>query len=134
MFVVYGKSTEASYGVLKKASEIQLHRARTHGVTFAPKKYELLHLTRSPKRCNKKATVDLVEVVVKLDTSICSLGLQIDGRLKWGPHLATVKTKMESQKRELTIVVGASWGTMLQKAQKAYGAVEKPLMTYAAVH
>lgn len=33
-----------------------------------------------------------------------------DSKLKWGPHLATIKAKMESQKRALTIVAGTTWG------------------------
>lgn len=85
--IAYGKSTEANCEVLRKAHQICLHWARTHGATFAPKKYETLHLTHSPKRFNMKATVDLGTVAVNPDTSIRVLGLHIDGKLKWGPHL-----------------------------------------------
>ena len=80
---------------LEKAQEIYLHWAHTHGVTFATKKYRFLHLMRSPKRFNMKATIDLRKVAVGPDTStsIRNLGLQFDAELKWGSHLATVKTK-----------------------------------------
>lgn len=61
-----GKSTEANCEVLKKAHEICVHWARTNGATFVLKKYELLHFTRSPKRSNMKATVDLSEVAVNM--------------------------------------------------------------------
>lgn len=80
--IAYGKSTEANCEVLRKAHKVCVHWARTHGASFAPKKYELLHLTRSPKKFNMKSTVDLGEVVVKPDTSIRVLGLHIDSKLK----------------------------------------------------
>lgn len=130
--IAYGKSTEANCEVLQKAQEICLHWARTHGATFAPKKYELLHLTRNPKRFNMKATVDLGDVAVSPDTSIRVLGLHIDGKLRWGAHLATVKTKIESQKRALTVVAGSTWGATLRKTRQVYKAVVKPAMTYGA--
>lgn len=82
--IAYGKRTETNCEVLKKAHEICLHWARTHGATFALKKYELLHLTRSPKKFNMKATVNLGSVAVSSSTSIRVLGSHIDGKLKWG--------------------------------------------------
>lgn len=97
-----------------------------------PKKYELLHLTRSLKKFNMKATVNLGEVAVKPDTSIRVLGLYIDSKLRWGPHLATIRAKMESQKRALTVVAGTTWGATLQKARQVYTAVVKSAMIYGA--
>lgn len=94
--IAYGKSTETNCRVLEKAHEIGLHWARTYGATFAPKKYELLHHTRSPGKFNMKATVNLGEVAVKPDTSIRVLGLHIDSELNWGPHLAIIKAKIKS--------------------------------------
>lgn len=49
-----------------------------------------------------------------------------------GPHLAAVKTKMESQGQALTVIAGSTWGSTLQKARQVYAAVVKPAMTYSA--
>lgn len=76
----YGKSTEANCEVVKKAHEIFLHWARTHQATSAPKKYDLFHLTRSPKRFNMKVTVDSGEGAVNPDASIRILGVHINGK------------------------------------------------------
>lgn len=80
--------------------ESPLHRRST----------DFLYLMRSPKRFNMKATIELGKVAVDPDTSrsIRNLGLQFDAELKWGSHLATVKTKRDSQGRELTVVAGTT--------------------------
>ncbi len=92
--IAYSKSTESNYKVLRNAHEVYLAWAKTHGAAFAPHKYELVHLTRRPKRFNLEAVVNLGEAMVKPETSIRMLGLHIDGKLKWGPHLAKTKAKM----------------------------------------
>lgn len=106
--IAYGKNTNINCRALEKAHEICLQWARTHGASFAPKKYELLHLAQNSKKFNMKAIINLGKVVIKPHTSICILRLHIDSKLKWGPHLATIKAKMESQKRALTIVAGTT--------------------------
>jgi len=70
--------------------------------------------------------------MVKPETSIRVLGLQIDGKLRWGPHLAKVKAKMTSQTLGLSVMAGSTWGAILDKARQVYSAVVRPAMTYAA--
>lgn len=79
-----------------------------------------------------KAAVDLGEVAFSPDTSIRILGLHIDGKLKWEPHLAPVTTKTKSEKQALNVVAGTTWGATLRKALQVSEAVEKPAITYAA--
>lgn len=80
--LAYGESTEGNCQTLKIAHKICLEWASTHGASFAPQKYELVHLTRSPKRFNMKAAVDLGITSTKPKTSIRILGLHIDGKLR----------------------------------------------------
>ena len=80
--LAYGESTEGNCQILKTAHEICLKWASTYGASFAPQKYELVHLTRSPKRFNMKATVDLDATSTRPKISIRVLGLHIDGKLK----------------------------------------------------
>ena len=94
--LAYGKSTEANCATLKTAHEVCLKWAKTHGATFAPRKYELVHLTRRPKRFNMRAVVDLGATVTEPKGSIRVLGLHVDGKLRWGPHLKKVKAKIAS--------------------------------------
>ncbi len=94
--LAYRKSTKVNCETLRKAHEICLQWAGTHGATFAPKKYELIHLIRSLGKFNMRASVDLGSVTAKPKANIRVLGLQIDGKLRWGPYIKEVKAKMES--------------------------------------
>ena len=86
--LVYSGSIEDNCRVLYKAYDICLKWARTHGVIFAPKKYELIYLTRSLKRFNMEVFLDFKEVKIDLGLSIRVLGLYVDIKLRWGPHIA----------------------------------------------
>ena len=130
--LAYGTSTAANCLELRQAHEVCLRWARTHGAQFAPQKYELVHMTRYPKRHDMTATVDLGQVAVKPEASIRVLGLQIDNKLNWKAHMAKVKRKMASQERGLTCLTASTWGATLQEARTVYQAVVKPAMTYAA--
>ena len=130
--LAYGASTETNCLTLKLAHEVCLRWANTHGATFAPKKYELVHLTRRPKRFNMKAVVDLGATVTEPKSSIRVLGLHVDGKLRWGPHLKKVRAKMTSQCLALSVTAASTWGTTLNRARTVYNAVVKPAMTYAA--
>ena len=130
--IAYGKSTEANCEALRITHNVCLNWAKTHGATFAPHKYELIHLTRSPKRFNMKAMVDLSKVKVKPDAVIRVLGLHIDGKLRWGPHIQKIKAKMTTQQLALSVVTGSTWSANLNKARQVYIAVVRPAMIYAA--
>lgn len=79
--IAYGISTEANCTTLEQAHEVCLRWARKHGASFAPKKYALIYLTRSPKRSNMKATIDLGNHQISPRTEFKALGLWIDGKL-----------------------------------------------------
>ena len=68
--------------MLYKAHDICLEWAKIYGVTFAPKKYELVHLIRSPKRFNIEVSLDFNEVKIDPSLSIRVLGLYIDTKLR----------------------------------------------------
>ena len=54
--LTYGGSTERNCKILEETHRKCLQWAVTHGAKFAPEKYEVLHLTRSPRKFNLKAT------------------------------------------------------------------------------
>ena len=53
-------------------------RLLVYGAIFNPKKYELVHLTRRPKKVNIKAAVCFGNIIIESDLAIRILGLQID--------------------------------------------------------
>ena len=80
--LAYRKTTESNYKTLELAHEICLKWASTHGASFAPQKYELVYLTRCPRRFNIGAVVSLGHAITKPQTEIRVLGLYIDGKLR----------------------------------------------------
>lgn len=130
--LAYSKSTERNCEILEKAHEICLEWAKTHGATFAPKKYELVHLTRRPKRVNLAATIRINQATITPGAAIRVLGLWIDTKLRWGPHLAKTQAKLVNQVRALKFLSASTWGVTLRKAREVYRAVIIPVMTFAA--
>ena len=47
--LAYSESTETNCATLEKAHNLCLKWAATHGASFAPHKYELIHMSRTPK-------------------------------------------------------------------------------------
>ena len=77
-------------------------------------------MTRFPKMHDMTATVDLGQVVVKPETSIRVLGLQVDGKLDWKAHLKKVSKKIVTQEKGLIYLAVSTWGVTLQKSRTIY--------------
>ena len=121
--LVYGEITKGNYHTLKLVYKICLRWVATYRVSFVLQKYELVHLTRSPRRFNMKAIVDLGSVVTKLKISIRVLDLYIDGKLRWGSYIRKVKAKMTLQYRALSITAASIQGATLNKIRQVYSVV-----------
>ena len=65
-------------------------------------------------------------------TDIRVLGLQIDTKLKWGPHVRKTQKKMVEQSMALTKISTSTWGATFTKARQVYSAVVRPVMTYGS--
>jgi hypothetical protein len=130
--LAWGESTESNCKKLSQVHDICADWAIRHGAAFAPQKYELIHLTRSPRRFNMAASIIVNECNIHPKAHIRILGLQIDTKLKWGPHLKNIEGKMAKQTLALSRLSASTWGTTLQKTKLIYTAVMRPSITYAA--
>ena len=130
--IVYGTSTEANCRILEKAHKICLKWAQMHRALFAPKKYELIHLTRSPKKFNIETRVDLDAHQISFKAKLKVLALWINGKLRWGPHIKEIQSKMATQSIALTKVAASTWEATLSKARQVYTAVVRLAMLYEA--
>ena len=88
--LAWGKSTELNCSTLTRVHSQCIDWAKRHGSAFSPSKYELIHLTRHPKRFNLAATIALDGTTVKPSTHVRILGIEIDSKLRWGPHVRKV--------------------------------------------
>ena len=63
-------------------------------MVFAPEKYHLIHFTRSHKKFNIKAIINIYSFTKGPVSNLYMLGVQVDLKLKWGLYINIVKTKM----------------------------------------
>ena len=130
--LAYGKSTEENCKTLEEIHKKCERWAIRHGSVFAPKKYELIHLSRNPKKFNMTAVVKIENSIIKPKTDIRILGLRIDTKLKWGPHIRKIQEKLTKQSRALTKISTSTWGATFPKARQIYTAVVRPAITYGS--
>ena len=130
--LTYGLSTEANCKTLERIHHSCETWAKRHGSEFAPAKYELIHLVRNPKKFNMSASINIANVNIQPKTDIRVLGLQIDDKLRWGPHVKKIQAKMTKQTLALTRLTASTWGATFAKARLLYSAVVRPAITYAS--
>ena len=128
--LVVGKDTESNCRALERVHCGCMTWARRHGAAFTPHKYELMHLTRSPKRFNMAAGVNLEGIDKEPQQSVWILGVLLDSKLCWGPHVKRTAEKAAQQSRALTATAGSTWGATFAKAWLIYSAVVRPAITY----
>ena len=119
-------STETNCSTLERADEICFSWAWKHGAAFAPKKYELIILTRRPKKFN---------MAIKVDLSSHQIQLKVLESLDWwqapmgGPHIKESQAKSVPQAMAPTKIAASTWGGT---APQVYPAVGSPTMIYGA--
>jgi hypothetical protein len=79
-----------------------------------------------------QASLQLAGVETRPSASIRILGVWIDPRLSWGPHVKEVLRKMETQTNALLRTTASTWGATFTKARQIYNAVIRPALTYGS--
>lgn len=131
--LAYSTSTKENCKTLERLHTECERWARKHGAIFAPKKYELIHLARSPKRFAMTATINIANTTLSPKQDIRVLGVQLDTRLKWHAHVEEIEKKMTKQTLALAKITTSTWGATFTKARHVYTAVVRPAMTYGSL-
>jgi hypothetical protein len=58
-----------------------------YGASFAPEKYELIHLARKPRRFNMQAQISVEGTTKSPSPAVRILGVWVDFKLNWGEHV-----------------------------------------------
>lgn len=130
--LAYGRSTRDTCDTLTKAHRECEAWAKTHGATFAPQKYELIHLTRQPRRHDMAASITIQGNAVTPQADIRILGMRIDSKLRWGPHLTQIEKKHAKQMLALSTLGASTWGATFARARQVYSAVIRSSIAYGA--
>jgi retron-type reverse transcriptase len=92
--LAYSTSTEQNCRQLEALHKEALEWAKKHGISFAPNKYELIYFSRARSRFNLQASIKLSDLVTKeLAKEVRVLGIWLDSKLSWGPHIRRLYDK-----------------------------------------
>jgi hypothetical protein len=101
-FLAFGKSTDVNFRSLQSIYKWRLDLAMRHGASFAPTKYNLVHFTKA--RTKHISTCPLVLLTSPLHPSHSAriLGVILDKKLSWQPHLQPITSKLVTQTNVLS--------------------------------
>jgi hypothetical protein len=109
--MAFGKSTEENYITLQTTYKQCLEWAMGHGASFAQEKYILLHFTKTRTKHSNAWPLILHIFTLTPHPSVHGLGIILDKKLSWKPHLRHVKTKLATLTNVLTRLMASIWGT-----------------------
>jgi hypothetical protein len=127
--LAFGKSTEENCRTLQTVHERCLEWARRHGASFAPEKYILVHFTKARTKHNHSCSLILPTSTIHPSPSAHVLGVNLDKKLSWQPHLHHLKSKLATQTNSLSRLTASTWGAALRVSRLLYTAVVRPAIT-----
>ncbi len=131
--LAYGKSTAENCATLERAHTVCEEWARRHGACFAPAKYSLMHLAKKPRKHDMTLVPRIQGAgVLQPKASMRVLGVELDTRLTWRPHIEKTLQKMTSQALAVTKITASTWGASFRRARHVYSAVVQPALLYGA--
>jgi ribonuclease HI len=130
--LTFSKSTEQNCRNLERIHLACEDWATRHGSAFNTKKYDLIHFTRTPKRFNMKANINIAATNTKVEpkTDVRVLGVQLDPALRWKPHLRAVEARAVHRLNALKTLTGSTWGASLEAGLRVYTAAVRPAILF----
>ncbi len=90
-----------------------------HGASFAPKKYTLVHFPKKNRHIPTNP-LHLHTTTFHPSPHDCVLGLLLDSRLSWHPHLSFIKSKLRTKTFALTRLTSSTWGAPFKSCRLLY--------------
>lgn len=126
--VVSGKSMEEVERKTAEKLESILEWGKSVKLTFGPEKTKAIVFTPKTRRIEITAE----NSTIQKEKEIKLLGIVIDERLKFGPHVKYAIAKANKIFRRLIVFVRPTWGIHPQNIQIIYKQVVEPIITYGA--
>ena len=132
--LITGKDIKNLYLIMDEALEQCQKWAESYGLDISPEKTEYLLCTRQLRKSYTipGAGLKLKGVVIERSETIKYLGLSINHKLNWGPH---IEEKVKAAKRHIFRLkgfIGKTWGPCPEMTKLAYTSCIRPAMTYAS--
>jgi hypothetical protein len=127
--LAFCKTTEDNCRTLQSIHERCLEWARKHGASFAPEKYILVHFTKARTKHNTACRLTLPSLTITSCPSARVLGVILDKKLSWQPHLQHIKSTLATQTNVLTRLTASTWGATLRFSRLLYTVVVCPAIT-----
>jgi hypothetical protein len=103
-----------------------LQWARRHGASFALEKYIFVHFTKVRTKHNSTCPLTLPAFTIHPSSSARVLGVLLDKKLSWQPHLQHIKAKLATQTNALPRLMASIWGASLSVLRLLHTAVVHP--------
>ena len=130
--LTWSDSTELNCRTLERVHQICEDWARKHGAKFAPDKYSLIHFSRTRSRHDMQACIQIQGHETQPSPSIRLLGLWLDPKLSWGPHVQKIQAKARQNMESLNRLTASTWGATFSQARQLYAAIVRPVLTYGS--
>ena len=131
--LTWSNTTEENCQKLEEQHGICEMWAKTHGVKFAPEKYQLMHFTRARKRRhNLEAKINIQGHITGPQSCLRVLGIYFDPKLNWGAHVKKVQEKSNNQVQALSRLAQSTWGATFKKSKLLYSTIVRPALTYGS--
>jgi hypothetical protein len=127
--LAFGRSTEENCRTLQTVHERYLGWAKRYGASFASEKYILVHFTKAKTKHNHSCPLILPTSTIHPSHSARVLGVILDKKLSWQPHLLHLKSKLDTQTNVLSQLTASTWSASLRVLRLLYSAVVYPAIT-----
>lgn len=118
-----GDTTAETCAKLKVALQKAQNWATAHASKFAPDKFQLVHFTRSRTRFDIEQEVETEWGNIMPKTTCKYLGVVMDHRLEWKPHIEKIRQKVSKSVNALACLGSSTWGVSMSDMRKIYNGV-----------
>ncbi len=118
--LAFCKTTEDNCRRLQRIHKHCLEWARKHKASFASEKYIFMRCTKARTKHNITCLLTLLSFTITPSPSARVLGVILDKKFSWQPHLQHIKSKLAIQTNDLTRLTASAWGASLRVSKLLY--------------